>query len=870
MRLSSPVWPLLRSFSWQELRHHRLRHATAVLAVLLGVALAFSVHLINESALSEFSAAVRSVNGQADLSLHAAHGGLDEALYAQVAAHPQVAVASPVIDVHTRAWQAGDGTKDKPQALHVVGLDPLVAAPLTPTLLPQLDATQAQRDRLTLFAPDTISLNATARRLLHAKPGDVIQVQAGLRRLKLRVVGTVMAGGEALGVMDIAGAQDALGAPGQITRLDVKLVEGAQVREVIRALQLPAGVLSDAGEDAAQRVSNVSRAYRVNMTVLALVALFTGAFLVFSILSLSVSKRQQQFALLGVLGLSARERLQLVLWESVFIGILGSLLGVGLGTLLASAALRLLAGDLGGGYFPGITPHLQWSLWAALTYGALGTLAAVGGGLLPARRAQGLAPAQALKGLGEVTLQGSRGWWRGPALLLLGAGLARLPALAGMPLWAYLSVACLQVGGIVCVPAAVGIVLRLWPRRLLRMSAPMMLALERARRMRHTATVLMAGVVASLSLSVALTVMVASFRGSVTRWLDVVLPADLYARTVRSGGQGDGSGQDDGGPSLSPALLADLTRVPGVQRVVGVRVSRLSLRPDQAAVALIARPLRQGGAALAPGRALPLVGELAPERPDLVNVFVSEAMVDLYEARPGVTMALPLHTAQAPVQAYVRGVWRDYARQQGAIVMDTTDYQRLSGDTDINELAMWLTPEAHTPDVQQAIRQRAAAQGLSGDLIAFAEPREIRQTTLRIFDRSFAVTYWLQAVAIGIGLFGTAASFSAQVLARRKEFGLLGHLGFTRRQILAIVAGEGAALGSVGALMGLGLGIVVSLVLVHVVNPQSFHWTMDMLLPWARLAVLCISVVMAATVTALIAGRAAAGRDAVMAVKEDW
>lgn len=870
MRNPSPVWPLLRSFSWQELRHHGLRHAAAVLAVLLGVALAFSVHLINESALSEFSAAVRSVNGQADLSLRAAHGGLDEALYAQVAAHPQVAVTSPIIDVHTQAWQAGDGNQDKPQALHIIGLDPLVAAALTPTLLPQLDATQAQQDRLTLFAPDTISLNATARRLLHAKPGDLIQVQAGLRRLRLRVVGTVMAGGEALGVMDIAGAQDALGAPGQITRLDVKLVQGAQVREVIRALQLPAGVLSDAGEDATQRVSNVSRAYRVNMTVLALVALFTGAFLVFSILSLSVSKRQQQFALLGVLGLSARERLQLVLWESVFIGILGSLLGVGLGTLLASAALRLLAGDLGGGYFPGITPHLQWSLWAALAYGALGTLAAVGGGLLPARRAQGLAPAQALKGLGEVTLQGSRGWWRGPALLLLGAGLTRLPALAGMPLWAYLSVACLLVGGIVCVPAAVGIVLRLWPRRLLRMSAPMMLALERARRMRHTATVLMAGVVASLSLSVALTVMVASFRGSVTRWLDVVLPADLYARTVRSGGQGDGSGQDDGGPSLSPALLADLTRVPGVQRVVGVRVSRLSLRPDQAAVALIARPLRQGGAALAPGRALPLVGELAPERPDLVNVFVSEAMVDLYEARPGSTLALPLHTGQASVQAYVRGVWRDYARQQGAIVMDATDYQRLSGDTDVNELAMWLTPEAHTPDVQQAMRQRATAHGLSGDLIAFAEPREIRQTTLRIFDRSFAVTYWLQAVAIGIGLFGTAASFSAQVLARRKEFGLLGHLGFTRRQILAIVAGEGAALGSVGALMGLGLGIVVSLVLVHVVNPQSFHWTMDMLLPWARLAALCTSVVMAATVTALIAGRAAASRDAVMAVKEDW
>ncbi|HYR25119.1 MAG TPA: ABC transporter permease, partial [Aquabacterium sp.] len=151
-----------------------------------------------------------------------------------------------------------------------------------------------------------------------------------------------------------------------------------------------------------------------------------------------------------------------------------------------------------------------------------------------------------------------------------------------------------------------------------------------------------------------------------------------------------------------------------------------------------------------------------------------------------------------------------------------------------------------------------------------AEPREIRQTTLRIFDRSFAVTYWLQAVAIGIGLFGVAASFSAQVLARRKEFGLLGHLGFTHRQILAIVAGEGAALSGAGAVLGLALGLAVSAVLVYVVNPQSFHWTMSLYLPGPRLAALCASVVGAGTLTALLAGRAAVGRDAVLAVKEDW
>ena len=171
--------------------------------------------------------------------------------------------------------------------------------------------------------------------------------------------------------------------------------------------------------------------------------------------------------------------------------------------------------------------------------------------------------------------------------------------------------------------------------------------------------------------------------------------------------------------------------------------------------------------------------------------------------------------------------------------------------------------------------RRAAGSGAPGadgldTRLEFASAAQIRATSLRIFDRSFAVTYWLQAVAIAIGLFGVAASFSAQVLARRKEFGLLAHLGLTRRQILAVVAGEGAAWTAIGALAGLLLGLAVSVVLVKVVNPQSFHWTMDLAAPWGRLLALCAAVVAAGTVTAWLSGRAAAGRDAVLAVKEDW
>jgi putative ABC transport system permease protein len=202
--------------------------------------------------------------------------------------------------------------------------------------------------------------------------------------------------------------------------------------------------------------------------------------------------------------------------------------------------------------------------------------------------------------------------------------------------------------------------------------------------------------------------------------------------------------------------------------------------------------------------------------------------------------------------------------------MAAADYKRLTGDERVNDLALWLQPSADPAVVQRELRALSGELGLDGALLEFASASEIRTTSLRIFDRSFAVTYWLQAVAIAIGLFGIAASFSAQVLARRKEFGLLVHLGLTRAQVLRIVAVEGAVWTAAGALLGLLLGLAVSVVLVKVVNPQSFHWTMDLLLPWARLAALCAAVMSAGTLTAWLAARSAAGQEMALAVKEDW
>ena len=865
----STMLDLLKTFSWQELRQHPWRSAAAVLSVLLGVALAFSVHLINASALSEFTDAVRSVGGQPDLQLLSRQGDFDEALFARAAADPRVRLAAPVLEVDTVALLPGG----RRQTLSVLGIDPLVMPALAPALMPVPDKGV---DRLAMLAPRNVFLNAAARRALAeaatsagptgAEPPPMFSLLSGAELLPVEVAGSVAAGGAPLAVMDIGAAQDLFARSGRLSRIDLRLAPGADRAALTAALALPDGVRLVEPGAAGERASNLSRAYRVNLTVLALVALFTGGFLVFSVLSLSVAKRAQQFALLGVLGLTGPERLRLVLAESLVLGGIGSAAGVASGTALAALALRVLGGDLGGGYFSGAAPALQWGAGAALGYGLLGVAAALVGGWLPAREVQRMAPAQALKGM-HIGADGASRRWTALLLIAAGAALALVPPLYGIPVAAYLSVALLLVGGIAALPGSIALLyqpLAAWaaPRPLA------LLAVERARRVRSSAAVAVSGVVASLALSVALTVMVASFRDSVTHWLDVVLPADLYLRSARSSATAETVW-------FTPQFVQAVAAQDGVRRVASSRTRVLQLDPAQPGVALVARDLGDDAA-----RVLPLVGAPLPVPAGAIPVYLSEAVPDLYGVRPGAEFPLlskafrPLALEQQSSSAtfFVAGVFRDYARQFGTIAIDQRIYRGLTGDDRVNEIALTLAPGASLDALQRRIRALAnkSSSEDTGDALEFASATQLRTISLRIFDRSFAVTYWLQAVAIGIGLFGVAASFSAQVLARRKEFGLLAHLGLTRGQILAVVAGEGAAFTGVGAVAGLALGLAVSVVLVHVVNPQSFHWTMDLLVPWLRLLALAAAVVACGTATAWLAGRAAAGRDAVLAVKEDW
>ncbi|MCZ8132953.1 MAG: ABC transporter permease [Steroidobacteraceae bacterium] len=837
----SPHWlAIVRAVSLAQLREQPGRVAITVLVIALGVALAAAVFFVNGAALGQFSHAARELVGEADVVVRGGRAGFPEGEYARLAQLPGVREASPALDVD--AALAGGGR------LRIVGMDAFRAGMIQPRLYGELNV-----DLLTLFAPDAIVLSAQAARELEVGEGGVVSVRVGTQALPLRVVAVLSRDvfPQRLGIMDISTAQWLFGRVGTISRVDLRLepnVDRERFRDGLRA-SLPPGVEAIAPEVERTRAETVTRSYRVNLNMLALVALLTGAFLVFSTQALSVLRRRTALALLRALGLRRGELQALLVLEGTLLGALGSLLGVALGYLIASALVTRLGGDLGGGYLESGALTLTPQPLAMLAFFLLGTGFALAGSWVPAREAALRSPARALKaGDVEPVLERLRSPWPGLGLLALGTAVAFVPPVGGVPVFGYLAITLLLFGGVLLVPRVSAFVLSHLPAT---GRVPVDVGLAQLRGSAGQSSVSLATVIVSFSLMVAMAIMVFSFRESFIAWLDEVLPADVQLRAS--------TGADTA--FWTPDVQARLAAVPGVGRIEFHRVQHVLLAPDRPPVSVIARDVDFGNV----GAGVPLLeADPARHRPDRANAWVSEAIVDLYGLRIGDELRLPLGGRYVPVT--IAGVWRDYARSFGAVVVDRDWYVRQTNDRLATEAAVWLAPGAEPDRVIEELRARLE----DGRDVEIMTSGGIRELSLRIFDRAFTITYALEAVAVLIGLVGIAFAASSQALARRGEFAMLRHVGLQRHDVIRMLAAEGTLTGAIGVVYGLALGFFLSLVLVYVVNRQSFNWSLDLSVPWLQLAVLSAVLILAAAITATVAGRAAVRGDVVRAVREDW
>ncbi len=832
---------VFHAVSGGTLRGNPGRVVLALLGVALGVALGVGVHLVNTSALNEFKLAVHHLAGDVDLVIRGPRAGFGEELYPKIARLPQVAAASPALEIGTPV--AGQRS-----ALKIIGLDPFRVSQIQPALLAGME-----EQIINLLHPDALLLSHAAADWLSLKTGDTLRVYVGTSAVELKVVGLLPPGAyrQRLGVMDIASAQWRLARLGKLNRIDLRLRPGVDIAAFQHELAalLPPGVIVSTPDVEAERSASLSRAYRLNLDMLALVALLTGAFLVYSTQVLSSLRRRAQFALLRVVGLTRAQLVRLLVAEGALIGAAGATLGVGLGYALAVLALKRFGGDLGAGYFDALTPDLHVSPAALAAYWLLGVAFSVLGALTSAVETGRRAPALALKsGDEEEHVYKQMHTIFGATLMGLGLLSTQGPALAGLPVFGYLAIALILLGSILVLPWLARIFMARLPAPRF---PPALLATAQLQSTPRQVAISITAIVTSFSLMVAMLIMVGSFRHSLDGWLTHMLPADLYLRATRGGETG----------FFTPDEQARIAATPGIEKTLFLRSQNLLLRPDLPPVTLLARPADAG----AGHPSLPLIGPAhLPRADEPPPVWISEIVSDLLQLRAGNRITLPI--GGQTTDFTVSGIWRDYARQNGAIVIDRDLYVRLTGDPLANDAALWLAAGTTTRQANQALRERLGG----ADGIDIAETREIRTASLALFDRTFAVTYALEIVAVLIGLFGVSVSFSAQALARRREFGVLRHVGMRRREIGIMLGCEGAWVAGLGIGFGLALGWLISLILIHVINRQSFHWSMDLNMPWLPLAALAAALIVAASATAVWSGRRAMDRGVLSAVREDW
>lgn len=352
---------LMKWLVFGEWRAHPVRAIAAIAAIALGVALGFAIDLINGAALNEFSAAAKSLTGQSDLQVRGTQSLFDESVYPLLAEHQGVTLANPVLEIDATV-------PGQRSALKILGIDVFQAMELAPDLI---GVPQSDRPFDTL-SDDAIFLSPAAQEWLMVKLGDKLRLQNGTEIVQLRVAGGIVRArpGQRIAVMDIATAQWRFGRLGKLSRIDLKLDSGISRDAFRRSLskefanestneftnKLNKHLLITESADQEARSANMSRAYRVNLNVLALVALFTGAFLIFSTQALSVLRRRSQFALLRVIGMTRSLLLRQILLEGGVLGALGSLVGLASGYGMAALALRFLVAIWVAVIFPASAP----------------------------------------------------------------------------------------------------------------------------------------------------------------------------------------------------------------------------------------------------------------------------------------------------------------------------------------------------------------------------------------------------------------------------------------------------------------------------------------------------------------------------------
>jgi putative ABC transport system permease protein len=807
-----------------------VRTALTVLAIALGVAVVLAIDLAGTAATGSFRSSMETLAGDNDLEIISA-GGVPESALGTLTALPYPVHVSARIEDYAVAV-------DTKRSYPLLGLDLIAEGEGRANTASSFrmerpeDALKYLGQYNSIWVGESLGLQVNDRISL--------LINDRVREYIVRGVFPDAGGSAAAIVMDIAAAQYALGRFGRVDRILAKVPQTAPLEEWQRRIHeaLPAGVeVRPAGTGITEN-RRMLAAFRWNLRLLSYIALVVGAFLIYNTISVSVVRRRAEIGIVRALGGSRSTVLGAFLGESASFGLVGALLGLPLGRVMATGAVKLMSATVEALYVSSRPGSIALNVGSVVTAIAIGVGVAVASAYSPAREASLVPPVEAMaRGRREYTagLHKRRDFLWACFLGACAALSSRAPAIGGKPLFGYLATLLLIIASALSIPALVDATTRCASRLLGTIFGVETLLASRSLSgsLRRT-SVLVGALSTSIAMMTAVAIMVGSFRQTVLLWMGDQLPADLYMRPA-------GVPAADRHPTISPELADKIAALPGVAAIDRLREYEISYDGMPAGLGSVElRVLRSYHKAdFLSGRS---TSDVLAELREANAVIVSEPFANKHHVGRGDSITLLLGNARAAFR--IADVFYDYSSERGAILMDRNTALRYLPDPAPSNLAIYIAPEASLETARAEIEQAAA-----GHRVLIFSNRDLRREALRIFDRTFAITYALEAVAVIVAVMGVAGALLALVIDRRRELGLLRFLGAASGQVRKLILLEAGLLGLLATFAGVALGFALSLILVFVINKQSFGWTIRF--HWPVAVILgALTVVYAATVLA--------------------
>jgi putative ABC transport system permease protein len=893
---------LLRAFRLVILRDlfaQRVRTTTTIAGIALGIGVLLAIQLAAAAAQRGFEHGVENLAGRAALEITQAPMGIDERSLPELAWLQDVGQVTPIVE-GTAVYTAADGMS---QVLTVFGIDILTdaafrdyafaafadGAPAAPAARESDE--RSTRDILSLLGDiDGVVLTETFAREHGIKAGDTITLSTADGQRPFRVRGLLAAKGPAqaaggnLVLMDIAAAQVALGRLGYIDRLEIRPDEGRNLDEIEALLNRRLGTPDASGarvaltvqrpERRGREVEQMQAAFRSNLTALSAIALIAGMFLVYNTVSASVLTRRQEIGMLRAVGTSRSTVFALFLGEALCLALPGCVLGLVIGRLLAQGAVTLTSRTVSRMYVSAAAAPPSLDAWHITLAFLVGIPLALIAAAAPAHEASRVPPTDAIRRAGHVA-PASRVMRSIVAIVsfALAAWLCTFDAIGGLPLAGYLACFCIVIGVtaltapmLLAAAHATHWAVQAISRRVF-FVAPWLATnnlVEYARRM----SVSVAALAVSLAMTVAIAVMVSSFRETVIYWVGQTLVADLYVGpAARRGGST---------PGIVPAEIEAIVRAH--PRVTAVDTFRIIDIPYQQARIFVGagnfEALLSRNRLLFKAPAQPLDAVRAAIGQDAA--IVSEAFSLRYRKNVGDQVILPVISGSnngsdngssnrsrngSNTRAFrIAAIYYDYSNDRGTVMLDRAVFARHIGDARPAGLNVHL--DAKTDDEVEAVRrdllrQINTQQGTHHGIMVTTS-RALRSEVLRIFDGTFAITWALEVVAIAVAVMGIVATLITVIDERRRELAVLRLAGASRGQVQRMIVAEAAILGAIGQGLGLIAGLALSIVLVDVINVQSFGWSIQFHAPFLFLLQLTLVLIVVTALAGVIPARRAA------------